>query len=271
MRSFVAALRFLTLLPLPGRYGSEARDLAGSVWFFPLVGLLLGAVAAAFAFVVPHHILPAWPAAVLTVILLLALSGALHMDGLSDTADGFLSSRSRERILEIMKDSRTGAMGVMAVCCTLLLKAACLAQFQWDELFVRVLLMVLAGRCMMVISIMLLPYARSEGGLGTAFFTPRGGLHRLACSAWALGVLAAAAWALQSYAGLVAAGGALAVTLLFAGVCSRKIGGATGDTLGATCEIAETVTALCFSAYHVSLLVEPDHVTRLLGITGGAP
>lgn len=270
MRSLVAALRFLTLLPLPGRYGSDARDLAMSVWFFPLVGLLLGAVAAAFSFVVPHHVLPAWPAAVLTVILLLALSGGLHMDGLSDTADGFLSSRSRERILEIMKDSRAGAMGVMAVCCTLLLKSACLAGFQWDELFVRVLLMVLAGRCMMVISIMLLPYARPEGGLGTAFFTPRSLGHRLACSAWAFGVLAAAAWVLQSYAGLVAAGAALLFTLAFAGVCHRKIGGATGDTVGAACEIGETVTALCFSAYQVSLLVEPDHVSRLFHLTGGA-
>ena len=271
MRSFIAALRFLTILPLPGTYGSQERDLPGSVWFFPVVGLLLAAVAGAFALIVQEHVLPRWPGAVATAIVLLALSGGLHLDGLSDTADGFLSSRRRERVLEIMKDSHVGAMGVLAIVCTLLLKTASMAEFAWDQLWPRVVLMVLAGRCMMMLQILLLPYARGEGGLGAAFFVPRSWRVRLTGVIYAIGVLAAAAWFLQRLAGLVVVAIVVVVTLLFAALCRRKIGGGTGDTVGATCELAETFTALGFTIQQVAVLVEPDYISSLLRLGRGAP
>jgi len=94
MKRLVAAIRFLTILPLPGRWGTEEADLAGSVVFFPIVGLLIGAVVAALAFGLVH-ILPPAVVSVLIVIALAAVSGGLHLDGLSDTADGFLSARWR--------------------------------------------------------------------------------------------------------------------------------------------------------------------------------
>jgi hypothetical protein len=114
--SFFAALRFLTVLPVPGCWCGGEEALKRSVPFFAVVGLCIGGLAAGMdaAFI---RILPPLPVAVLVVIFLMAASGGLHVDGLADTADGFFSSRSRERMLEIMQDSRTGPMGTAAVAC----------------------------------------------------------------------------------------------------------------------------------------------------------
>jgi len=172
MRAFFAAVQFLTILPVPSRWGGDEEDLADSVPFFVVVGLLAGVAAAAFAWAV-CHVAPPMVAGVLVVIFLVAVSGGLHMDGLSDTADGFLSSRDREGMLEIMKDSRAGPMGVMAVACALFLKAASLGGMSADDAWRAALLMPLAGRCALPITIALLPYVRPGGGLGTVFCKER--------------------------------------------------------------------------------------------------
>lgn len=238
MKSLLAALRFLTILPIPGDWGTAEDDLARSVPWFPVVGLLLGAVAAAAAWVLPM-VAPPLVVAVAIVVVLLSFSGCLHLDGLADTADGCLSSRPRERILEIMKDSHTGAMGVIAMVCVLLAKFASLASLPADVLWPAVLLMPLAGRSAIVIHMALLPYARPSG-LGTIFYRRR---PRWA-AVWAAGVLAAVAWGLLGWRGLIVAAFCLAVTLALSAYVYRKIGGATGDTFGAVCEIIEVVPAL---------------------------
>src|ERR1035437_4679543 len=149
MRRFLAAIRFLTVLPVAGTLGTRPEDLAGSVPFFPLVGLLRGAAAGLVAWALAAVVSPMLAAAGLVVIML-AFSGALHMDGLSDSADGMLSSRPRERILEIMKDSHVGAMGVIAIVCMLLVKFAALASVPSASLWAAALLMPLPGRCAIV-------------------------------------------------------------------------------------------------------------------------
>ena len=174
MRQLLAAIRFLTILPLPGTWGTAEDDLARSVAFFPLVGLLLGAAAAAVAWGLALVAPPMVTAAVL-VIVLLGFSGGLHIDGLSDTADGFLSCRSREQMLEIMKDSHAGPMGLVAVVCVLLLKFAALssiALLQPAVLWPAVLLMPLAGRSAVCINLAILPSARPDG-LGAVFCRSR--------------------------------------------------------------------------------------------------
>ena len=238
MNSLLAAMRFLTIAPIPGAWGTAEEDLARSVPWFPIVGLLLGALAAAAAWGLSLTVPPMVTATVL-IVLLLGFPGCLHMDGLADTADGFLSSRSRERILEIMKDSHTGAMGVIAIVCTLLLKFASLASLPAAALWPAVLLMPLAGRCSMVVHMALLPYARPDG-LGAIFYRrqPR------ATAIWAAGVLAAAAWAVLGWHGLIAWAACIVVTLALSAYAYRKIGGATGDTCGAVCELVEVVPAL---------------------------
>ncbi len=238
------AIRFLTILPLPAGWGEDPADLGRSTSAFPIVGILVGAVAAGWAWGT-GVLFPDPVAGVLVVILLMAASGGLHMDGLSDTADAFFSSRPRERMLEIMKDSHIGAMGVMAIVSVFALKAAALAGLSQEVRWRTAFLMPVAGRCALVISMAILPYARPEGGLGTLFFQRR---PRIA-AIWALLVLGLMGWALGEMRGLIAAGGSVVLTLLLALYVYRKIGGATGDTLGATCEVVECVPALTFVAW----------------------
>ena len=243
----IAALRFLTILPFPGRFGTEQRDLAHAAPFFPVVGLVLGTLAALLAKLF-FFLLSSLPAAVLSTFVLLAFSGGLHLDGLADTADGFFSARTRERILEIMKDSNIGTMGAIALIVVLLLKISCLASLPSldKQVLPAVFLMPLAGRTAILMLMALLPYVRQEGlGLLFAvyFHTTRGKLIALAGLIFSL----LFAEALAGTQGIVAI---LAMSLLiffFAMLCQRKIGGATGDTLGAACELAETTTLLVFA------------------------
>ena len=243
MGRLIAAIRFLTIIPVPGRVGTGENNMAMSLPFFPILGLLIGMAAAGLSQVL-WHFFPPLPAAVLIVIFLVAVSGGLHLDGLCDTADGFFSARPRERILEIMRDSRVGAMGVMAIVLTVILKVAALESHGAENIWVVVLLMPLAGRCSLLVLMAILPYARPEGGLATLFYSRSSKLSALwgVCLLLAIGALAAGP------AGFAAAGICLGVIFLFAGFCRMKIGGATGDTLGAGCELAETVVALAFAA-----------------------
>jgi adenosylcobinamide-GDP ribazoletransferase len=244
MKRFFAALGFLTVVPVPAGWSGGGRELSRCPPFFPPVGLLIGAAAAAWTWGL-GRVLPAWPASVLTIIALIGVSRGLHLDGLSDTADGFLSSRPRERILEIMKDSHVGAMGVMAIVCVVLLKVAALGSLSEVVRWRAVLLMPVAGRCALVVSMAALPYARATGGLGALFYRGRSRLDAV----WAVLFSGLAGSAVAGLAGLVAFGLSVVLTLLFAVYSYRKIGGATGDTLGAACELAEIVPALALCAW----------------------
>ena len=242
--AFAAALRFLTILPLPSRFGTAEQDLIHAAPFFPLIGLLLGCAAAPTAKLL-FSFLPSLPAAVLTTFVLLAFSGGLHLDGLADTADGFFSARTQERMLEIMKDSSIGTMGAIALLLVLLLKTVCLASLH-KQLMPAVLLMPLAGRTAILLLMALLPYPR-EQGLGRLFalyFNSKAG--KVAALA-GLMLCAMAAHAVAGMQGLTAIAVMLLLILCFAVFCQRKIGGATGDTLGAACELAETAIALLFT------------------------
>lgn len=233
-----SGLAFLTIMPVPGRWCGESRDLERSIVWFPLIGLLIGGVIAGFDLGVTT-LLPVLPASVLTVIAMVAVSGALHLDGLADTADGFLSSRPRERILEIMRDSRVGPMGVLAIAGMLLLKVAAVASLAPPLRFGTLLLLPLAGRSAPVLIMSTLGYVRAQG-IGTAFQRKRGLLAPLL----ALAMPAATGFLAAGTAGLAAAAAAAGVTAIFALWCRAKIGGYTGDTLGASCELAELAPAL---------------------------
>ncbi|MGO8690727.1 MAG: adenosylcobinamide-GDP ribazoletransferase [Thermoguttaceae bacterium] len=249
MKRLLAAIRFLTIVPLPGTWGTAESDLAGSVPFFPVVGLLLGAAAAALAWAL-GHVAPQLVAAALLLVAMMSFSGCLHLDGLSDTADGFLSCRDRERILEIMRDSHAGAMGLITVVAVLLVKFAALASLAPASLWPAAGLMPLAGRAAICMHLALLPPAHPDG-LGALFSRDR----HVAAALGAMALLAVAATALLGPArGLTLAAACLAVTLLLAAYVYRKLGGATGDTLGAACEIVEVVPALGLALWPLDLV-----------------
>lgn len=243
MARFLAALRFLTVIPVPGALGSQTAELAGGLAFFPLVGLLLGLLAALIA-ATAGQLLTAAVTATLVVLLLLALSGGLHIDGLADSADGLFSSRPRQRCLEIMRDSHVGTMGVVAIVMVLALKITALAGLTPKRLVMAAILMPLAGRCLQMATMAFLPYARPEGGLASLFYARK-------TKKTAIGGLIAlyvAAWLIAGPSGVLAAAGAGGAVWLFGRYCHYKLGGATGDTIGAASELAEMMVALVFNA-----------------------
>jgi len=240
---FVAAIRFLTIFPVPGKIGHGSAELGASTPFFPVIGLLLGGIAAAISLLL-WTVLPPPTAAVLLTTVLLGFSGGLHLDGLADTADGFFSARPRERILVIMRDSHIGAMGVIALVLVLLLKVSALSGLGRFDALRAAVLMPVAGRCAILILMALLPYARPEGGLGTLFYTRRSRLT----GGWAFFFFSALAWLLFGSGCLLLIAVFMLIIAGFSLLCTRTIDGATGDTLGAVCELSEACTAVAVAA-----------------------
>jgi len=242
LAGFLAALRFLTIVPLTWRCEQDGRFFGAALAWFPIVGLLIGLAAA----VLVSCLSPFFPpsvSAVAAIILLAGASGCLHLDGLADSSDGLLSARTRERILEIMRDSHTGAMGVIAIVVVLLGKFAALSSLEGSMLIFTVIAMPIAGRCAIVLTMACLPYARDGEGLGRLFYASSTRLTAL----WALvflTVILSFGGSPMVFSTLVAV---LATVLFFSLWCRSKIGGATGDTLGAVCELTEMMVAMAMT------------------------
>lgn len=242
LASFLAALRFLTIVPLAWRGEQDGHFFTASLAWFPVIGLLIGLTGAVFI----SGLMPFCPppvVAVAAIVLLAAVSGCLHLDGLADSGDGLLSARPRERILEIMRDSHTGAMGVIALVIVLLGKFAALASLSGPTLILTLIAMPLAGRCAIVLTMAILPYAREGEGLGRLFYSPASRWAALWSLALLAAVLAWSGWRLM-WPVFIAFG---LTVLLFSLWCRRKIGGATGDTLGAVCELTELMVAVAMT------------------------
>ncbi len=242
MKPFFSALSFLTPVRVPASWSGGERELARSLYYFPIVGLLIGGVAAAICFGL-GRVLPPLAVAAFVVCALIAASRGLHVDGLSDTSDGLFSSRPREQMLVIMRDSHVGAMGVIAIVCVIVVKTALLASVDSGAALWRmVLLMPVAGRCAMVTSMAVFRYARPEGGLATVFAVTGG--RRWALLIWPLVVIFSIGWLLAGLEGVVAAAASVVTGMLAGAYCRRRLGGYTGDTLGATNELVEIMPAL---------------------------
>lgn len=240
---FCTAIRFLTIIPLSWRAAEDVRQFDKCLVFFPLVGALIGLV----GYGVTNVLLLFFPVqvvAVLAIVYLAFISGFLHLDGLSDSADGLFSSRPREECLRIMKDSRAGAMGVVVVVCVLLVKYSALSSMEGHMLCLTIFFMPLAGRSAILLSMARLPYARPEGGLGRLFYSDSSKTAAVFAFLALFLFLVILAPALLVVTLIAIA----CVNLFFGRWCRLRLGGATGDTLGASCELTEAVTALAFTA-----------------------
>lgn len=236
MRQLLGAVSFLTRIPVGGSRTTEPALLAKSARWFPLVGLALGSVYAAVAWCLLSY-LPAPVVAVLLLVLDAILTGALHLDGLADMADGFGGGRTRDDVLRIMRDHAIGSYGAVALILMILLKAACLSELLRTRHGLWILFVAPAlGRWAVVLLSYLEPYARPEGGTG--------GLAKW-IGATELAVATAICVPLPFLFGirrtLVGWGAVALVTVLMAWICDRRIGGITGDTLGANTVISESV------------------------------
>jgi adenosylcobinamide-GDP ribazoletransferase len=240
VNSFLATVGFLTIIPIPRRIHEDRDALRGAVGWFPVVGAILGALLAGLDSL--YEVFPPAVRAALTVLSWVALTRGLHTDGLADSADGLLSFRPREKILEIMREPRTGPMGVVALIGILGLKTALVFSLAGNVRGAILFSAVLAGRCAMGVIMGTFPYAR-EQGLGSAMqgkSWPKVFWCALCAIIAATLLLAAPGW--------IAAVTSLVLAMLFGAWVRRQIGGYTGDTLGAACELTETLWLLIFTA-----------------------
>lgn len=233
------ALTFLTILPWRGLGQVGPQDLARSMFWFPWVGALLGlgfwAGLAGLRLIFP----PAAAAALVLALTVLATRG-LHLDGLADTMDGLGGGKSPQERLAIMKDSRLGAFGAVSLFLALLLKFAFFLAWTEKGPAPALILYPALSRWGMVFLAYLSPYARPEGGLGQAMTT--GVTTRVLAGA----TLGAAVLALLTFKGcglLLLAVAAAAVWLLSI-YFQKKLGGVTGDVLGAANEVLEILVLM---------------------------
>jgi adenosylcobinamide-GDP ribazoletransferase len=236
LRASAAATSFLSRVPLGRVVAFDAADVGRGAMLFPLVGTAVG-TAVGLTAISLHVWLTPVIAAALAVAVEAVLTGALHLDALADTADGF-GGRSREHALEIMRDARTGVYGATALVLDLLVKTAALAALLPHP---RAVLTVIAawtvGRAAPLVLGVALPYARPGAGTGRALTDHAGPTSALigASVAAAIAFAAMGVWA----AAMIAA---LALVVLCLGLSSwQRLGGVTGDVLGAATELTTTL------------------------------
>lgn len=238
LNAFFHALAFFTRIPVPWLVPSE-EAWKKSVSWYPAVGLVIGLLLwgvneAGLALFSPLL------AAAITLVGWVYVTGGLHLDGWMDLADGLGSSRPREQILTIMKDSRVGAMGVLAAILLLLLKVAALAELAHTGELMALLLVPMAARTHVLLSIYCWPYLTADEGVGKGI---RDGLT-LVPIIFGYAFLGAAGWLIGGWPVLVAAAASLLAALWFSRSVSRKLGGLNGDCYGAVIESSEAVMLL---------------------------
>ncbi len=239
LASFLAGVRFLTVIPIHWKREKDTLFFQSSLIWFPWIGLLIG-MGSACIISLCGSFLPPSVSAVFAITLLAAVSGFLHIDGLADSGDGLLCSRPRKRALEIMRDSNTGAMGLTVVFLILLGKYAALSSLTVDSLLPAIILIPVAGRTAILLSMAILPYARSGDGLGQLFYSTE---SRILAIVGMLSCILITALVAPHYIVFVVAAILIPVGL-FSYWCFKTLGGATGDTLGAICEITECAVAV---------------------------
>lgn len=238
MVRFIGILQFLTRITLSKDLPYDEHFKRGII-YFPLVGLVLGGInllAYRFLIIFFNHSL----ALLIVLSLYIMLTGGLHLDGLGDTFDGFYSNRPREVILEIMKDSRLGTNGVLAIVMVLMLKIAALfslntAQIPWVLLYFPIM-----GRLALVFGSYNVAYARKEG-LGNVFIGKVSPKELLIPGFITIG-LTAIDWKNSLFILML-----FGFSFLYKRHSNKIIGGMTGDTLGALCELSEVLYLLFWS------------------------
>lgn len=236
LRGAVAALAFLTRLPLARRFDAGAGDVARGAWAFPLAGAGIGAAVGVVA-IASEDLLTPMAGAAMAVLAGVLLTGALHLDGLADSADG-LGGPTRETALRAMRDHAVGVYGATAIALDLLLRTALLAALLEHGPSVVLAASLAAGaisRAAVLCLPLALPYAQPAAGAGAAL-SGRGGVARAAI---ALAIAAAASLAVAGIDAFICLGVALAAAVLVGGCARRRLGGITGDVLGAVVEVVE--------------------------------
>lgn len=231
MDGLISAIRFLTVIPVP--FKKDAAFVPkNTVQFFPLVGLGIGLILALLD-MLWGQLFGRLLAAVLDAAVLICLTGALHIDGLADSGDGLFSHKPAKKVLEIMRDSRIGSMGMVTVLVVLLVKVGALASID-NHRFVMLLLIPAFARMGLVFAMVHLPYLRKTDGLAGPFFVEKPPV--LFVIAMVVLIIAAC---LIGWQGFLIALSFFISTLLLILFYAKRMRGVTGDMLGAMIEVQE--------------------------------
>lgn len=240
----LAALQFLTVIPVRLPRALTPREQGRTLLCYPLIGLGLGLLLAAAAWGL-SAVLPTMPAAALLLAFWVGLTGALHLDGLADTADGWLGGHGdRRRTLSIMRDSHSGAAAVVAVALLLLIKLAALSVLMAEQAWLVLIAAPLAGRAAMPLLLAALPYAR-VGGIGAemARALPVARAGQIAALSF-IGVLLLCGLQAGPVIALLSVTLPLALLWLWSRMLRARLGGTTGDTAGAALEAVEAAVLI---------------------------
>ncbi len=250
MRSLILMIQFMTRYPIPIQIEfTAARFVQGMKWM-PLVGMLV-ALPAAIGFGIADIFLGREVASIVAVILLITVTGGLHLDGIADTADGLFSYRSRERMLAIMRDSTLGTNGVIAVVLTVLLKYILLHNIPGSGPVPAVLATPILGRVALTWHSAVARYARDEPGIGD-YVNQTGPYQAVSATLLSLFLVAALLWLWGmtlvhvALVTVILHLSAILSAVLFAAYVKHRLGGITGDTIGASIEVAEILSLLVF-------------------------
>ncbi|SET32614.1 cobalamin-5'-phosphate synthase [Natronincola peptidivorans] len=235
MKRFILTLQFLTRVTVAKNLPYDEKFNKGII-FFPLVGLVLGLILAVI-YMGLSYLFNSTITSMITIASYIALTGGLHLDGLGDTFDGFYSSRGKERILEIMKDSRLGTNGVIAVLFSILIKVFVLAALPHEKALLALILMPVLGRLGIVYGCFRISYAR-ETGLGHIY------INNVSSNQLMIATGLGIAITLIDRGTLLFIPIAWIFSYLFKSHSKKIIHGMTGDTLGALCELNEILYLL---------------------------
>jgi adenosylcobinamide-GDP ribazoletransferase len=240
LNNYLRALSFLTVIPLPFvRFGSDGSELSASAAAFPLAGATIGLVLAGFGWFL-LFLFPPLPVAVIILFISFIITRGLHFDGLADTADGLIGTTSKEKAFKAMEDSATGVMGAAVLFFVCLLKIFLIAEISPNLLLFALFFMPMAGRWSIVYSGTWFAPARDRG-LGDLFLRGLNLGILLKASLGAIILIALAAWFFPSSILPVSVGSFLALISahLLARYSARRLGGLSGDILGAASELGE--------------------------------
>ena len=242
-KTLVTALRTLTILPIPGEDSDSPKN---ALPWFPLVGAILGILIWIPLAGLQH--LWNWPAglSLIAIVLSIVLTRGLHLDGLADWADAFWGGWDRERKLAIMKDSALGTFGTVALIVILLAKWCSIAALVENGSMHWIILGLIISRAIQVDLAVTHPYARTEGGTGDAFIS-QADQQQWSPAFWSAVVLVLLFGGF-SWRPLATLALAALVGRVFGKWCQAKVGGMTGDLLGAASELTETLVLMLGAA-----------------------
>ena len=219
----------------------STKQLGSSIIYFPVVGLVIGGILAGLNWVF-NLILPAPVTNALLIVALVIITGAMHLDGLSDTCDGMAGHKTVEERWKVMHDSHAGAFGVVGVILLLLVQYVTLNNIPADKMTAVLLFMPTVSRWAMVYAIYTFPYARPTG-LGKVYKEATGWSQFATATVITLAI-AGALYPLFYVTGFILIGGVVIITTGLAFYFKYKFAGLTGDTYGAINEIAEVIALL---------------------------